>query len=226
MCGVGACTAYWQKCPMTCQKFQNHQSKSKNVLWKPGFWAAMNSGVAFVRLANLMSPLNSKSFFTIPKWPICAAMNKGVASSSVCEFGTAPKARSDSATCRWPFWHATYNGVALVVSGRSTWAPWSSKNRTVARCPFWLAINRAVAPPLSLADGIAQMVGVAEATVLNSGQSMVIWWYWWKFSYCDQSDKGRSQLYPPTPADGKGERARGKTVVFFRGASVPRQLLF
>ena len=119
------------------------------VPWKPGCCEAMNSGVAFVRLASLTSPLNSKSFFTISRWPICAAMNKGVASSSICEFGTAPKAKSTSATFWWPFWQAIYNGVASVFNARSTWAWWS--DFTAKRHPPWLAKNKAVAPPPSLA---------------------------------------------------------------------------
>ena len=87
--------------PWLAKSFKS--SKSKNVLWKsPASGRQWIVESLSVRLASLTSPLNSKSFFTISRWPICAAMNKGVASSSVCEFGTAPKAKSASAICRWP----------------------------------------------------------------------------------------------------------------------------
>ena len=151
-CRAGICTTtQWQHiCTSLALSFKMPK-QVQIVPWKPGCCEAMNSGVAFVRLARSISPLNSKSFWTILKWPICAAMNKGVARSFVCEFGCAPKAKSTSATCRWPFWQATYNGVALVCSARSAWAWWSSKNFTAERHPPWLPMNKAVAPPLSLA---------------------------------------------------------------------------
>ena len=146
----------------------------------------------------------------IPKWPICAAMNKGVASSSVCEFGTAPKAKSISATCRWPFWHETYNGVALVCNARSTWALWSSKNRTVARCPFWLAINQSRRATTVLGRWHCTNGGGGRRSCslefrLAYGHLMILD----EFSYCDQSDEGRSQLYPADPSRWQG-RARSR----------------